>query len=334
MSKSRNTYRNGVSIVVCCHNSKARLPDTLEHLARQRLESLSAEVVLVDNNSSDNTAGVAIGLWAQYEEPYSLKVVSEPRPGLSSARKKGISEALFDTLIFCDDDNWLCPDYVQTAYNVISSNNEIGALGGWCEAVFEGEKPDWFDRYARYFAVSRQGKESGDITTKKGCLYGAGMVLKKEVWNELKERGFDAVLSDRKGKSLSSGGDTELTLAIRLLGYRLWFDERLYFKHFMTSGRLNLNYLSQLRNAMVYSNFICSAYIDELNDRPIMRSNIELPVKGFKDVLRRIKWLITGDYETKEQSRIFFKLVYLKFFKFREYVRTRKSIKRWLPQKS
>ena len=144
----------------------------------------------------------------------------------------------------------------------MNSNSEIGALGGWCEAVFEESKPKWFDTYARFFAVSKQGVQSGDITNKKGCLYGAGMVMRKSHWLELKQRGFKHVLTCRKGTSLSSGGDTEYSYVLRLLGYKLWFDERLYFMHFMTNGRLHLDYVSRLRKAMTYSNFVLWPYLD------------------------------------------------------------------------
>jgi len=259
----------GISIILCCYNSAERLPETLRHIASQKTrEELQWEVIIVNNNSQDNTVEVAKKEWSKYPATCSFKIIDQPIPGLSFAREKGIETARFDYLLFCDDDNWLCDTYVQTAYEIMEEHPEIGGLGGWCEAVFEAEKPVWFDLFAHNFAVSRQGEESGDITDKKGCLYGAGLVTRKRCWFELKEKGFTSFLSDRIGNSLSSGGDTEYSYALRLLGYKIWFDERLYFKHFMPAARMDFNYLKRLRKAMSESEFAMLTYLHELNNTP------------------------------------------------------------------
>lgn len=101
-----------VSIVICCHNSAKRLPDTLKHLLIQEVpDNLQWEVIVVDNVSTDNTAQVARSLWPD-DAPAPLQVVSEPEPGLSNARKRGFMEAKYELVSFVDDENWLAPDWV------------------------------------------------------------------------------------------------------------------------------------------------------------------------------------------------------------------------------
>ena len=58
----------------------------------------------------------------------------------------------------------------------------------------------------------------------------------------MKQLGFKSRLSDRTGRTLSSGGDVQSSYLIRLAGYRLWFDTRLEFAHFMPAGRLRWSY--------------------------------------------------------------------------------------------
>ncbi|MGF2076073.1 glycosyltransferase, partial [Enterococcus casseliflavus] len=54
----------GVSVVVCSHNGADRLPGTLAHLASQRVtRDLLWEVIVIDNASTDDTAGVARRHW-------------------------------------------------------------------------------------------------------------------------------------------------------------------------------------------------------------------------------------------------------------------------------
>jgi len=203
---------------------------------------------------------------------------------------------------------------VQNAFNIMKLHSDIGALGGWCEAAFEKEKPTWFDQQARYFAVSKQGEKSGDITTKKGCVYGAGMVLRKSHWLQLKALGFSHLLSDRVGKQLSSGGDTEYCYALRLLGYKIWYDDRLYFKHYMTTTRMELSYVKRIRKAMSYSNFVLWPYLDVLQDKQQTAKTFRKKAyKGFPIFLiKKVGALLLGSFEQKAVASR-----YLTHFKYR-----------------
>jgi GT2 family glycosyltransferase len=241
--------------------------------------------------------------------------------------------AKYDTLLWCDDDNWLSDIYVQTAFDIMNNNSTIGALGGWCEAAFETEKPQWFNIYGRYFAVSKQGKRSGDITRKKGCVYGAGMVLRKSHWLQLQSLGFKHLLKDRVGASLSSGGDTEYCYALRLLGYKMWYDERLYFKHFMSQGRLSLNYVSRMRKAMAYSNFMLWPYLDLLNEKPQTRLDfIKSALKGFPVLpIKKTGALLIGNYEQKEVAKRYLRNLRYKLFYYSKYKQNMFVLKSWKP---
>jgi len=322
----------GISIIVCCYNSAKRLPETLAHLAKQQVSvSVNWEVIIVNNNSSDNTVQIAKALWNDLGIPAPLTVVDEVQPGLSFARKKGISQAKYDILLWCDDDNWLCDTYMQTAFDIMEQDLQIGALGGWCEATFEAEKPIWFDNYAKYFAVSKQGRRSGDITLKKGCVYGAGMVLRKSHYFELKKVGFSYLLKGRVGTSLSSGEDTEYCYALRLLGNKMWFDERLCFKHFMTEERLSLDYVSRLRKAMNYSNFILWPYLDLLNKKNQTKQDfLKIAIKRIPLlVFKKVGALLTGDYEQKETAKRYFRNLGYRFFHYKTYKHNMDFLKSW-----
>lgn len=321
-----------ISVVVCCYNSSQRLQSTLDHLANQKIDPfIRWEVVLVDNNSKDNTTEVAKGQWQEHANTAQLKVFFEREPGLSSARKNGVQNSLGDIIVFCDDDNWLCPTYLQTVYEIMSNHAEIGALGGWCEASFEGEQPMWFSRYARFFAVSKQGNVSGDITNKKGCLYGAGMATTKRAWDELHAKGFRSLLSDRKGESLSSGGDTEYCYALRLLGYKMWYDERLHFQHYMPEGRMKLDYVKRIRKAMADSNNLVRAYLDILENtrRSPIRYLQEECAKFLKHGWGHLRRLIGGTEYEKMDARVFFYTLGKNMKSYGKYRSALKSIGSW-----
>lgn len=76
-------------------------------------------------------------------------------------------------------------------------------------------------------------------------MYGAGCVVRKSAYNKLSEARYKQMFSDRKGSSLSTGGDYELCYTIALLGYDIWYDKRLKFKHFIQKERLTWDYCAQ-----------------------------------------------------------------------------------------
>jgi glycosyltransferase involved in cell wall biosynthesis len=321
----------GVSVVISTFNGSQKLWETLKHLAAQKT-GVPWEIILVDNASTDNTQKIAEQIWDEVgNKEIPFRTFFQPIPGKSHAQDMGYGKATYEYILIVDDDNWLCDTYVQTAYEIMEEHPGIGGLGGWCEAVFEAEKPAWFDLFAHNFAVSRQGEESGDITGKKGCLYGAGMVIRKSHWLELKEKGFAHQLTCRKGNSLSSGGDTEYSYALRLQGYKIWFDERLYFKHFMPAARMDFNYLKRLRKAMSESEFALLAYLHELSNTPAAKTKYTIRLlKEIKRYLpKTLKWYFKGDLLQKEEARSRFRRWYWHVTGYKLYADMRSSIQEW-----
>lgn len=329
-----NSTNKGVSVVIATFNGKKRLGDTLAHLVDQE-HNVPFEIILVDNASTDGTKAFADEWWKAHGIPsIAYSSFDQPIPGKSYAQELGYAQAKYDCLLICDDDNWLCKTYVQNAFDIMDANPKIGALGGWCEAVFEKEKPVWFDQYSKYFAVSKQGTESGDITTKKGCLYGAGMMIRKSHWDELNALGFKPLLTCRKGNTLSSGGDTEYSYVLRLMGYKIWYDDRLYFKHWMPEGRMSLDYITRIRKAMSESNFLLWIYKDEWHNRTVTpRVFYRKAYYAIKnDFLKQALKRMTGSFEEKELAKEYFRNLYRLLTKHKEYAKNRATIKRWLPK--
>lgn len=236
----------GVSVVVCCHNSAERLPETLSCIAGQHLEDqVPWEVIVVDNASTDDTTRVAQDSWPK-NSTIPLRVFHEPQLGLSYARQRGLTEARYGIVSFVDDDNWVCPEWVKTAAEIMSQHPEIGACGGSNEAVCEVVPPFWFKNYQTIYGIGPQGQETGDVTTTRGLLYGAGLTIRRSAWSHLVSNGFRPQLVGRTGAMLLAGEDAELCLALRLAGWRLWYEPRLRLSHFLPVHRLKWDYLRRL----------------------------------------------------------------------------------------
>src|SRR5262245_35900641 len=99
-----------ISVVVCTYNRAALLREALRSLFAQKLEDLSYEIIVVDNNSSDDTPARVESL--KSESPVPLHYFRESRQGNAYARNAGVEQAAASIIAFLDDDctadeNWI-----------------------------------------------------------------------------------------------------------------------------------------------------------------------------------------------------------------------------------
>lgn len=229
----------GVSIVICVHNGARRLPETVRHIALQRVEPyIPWELVIIDNGCTDDSTTVARQEWQKHRVSTYMRVVKEIKLGLSYARARGFREARYEYIVLCDDDNWLDEAYVSRVYHLFSGKPNIGAAGGCGSLLYEVDPPT--KDLAYIFAAGPQAPSPGKVPENK--VYGAGCVIRHSAYEKILAGGFKSLLTDRRGAELTSGGDYELCLAIAIVGYDIWYDDQLRFTHFITKERLTWDY--------------------------------------------------------------------------------------------
>ena len=246
-----------ISVVICCYNSASRLTETLQHLQAQQVSpDLVWELIVIDNASTDDTAGVANEVWAA--NPVApLRVVPEPTPGLSHARAKGAAEARHDIIALVDDDNWTPPNWLNTVAAIFRGEPYVGVVGGPTVEVCEVEPPEWFHTFKGNYAVYALNSQGGVV---EQAVCGAGLCFRREAWEVLLAEGYSGILTDRKGKELSSGGDFETCAALHLAGWKIWYDPDLLIEHFIPAGRLDWDYLCRLNSGFGKQSIYLDAY--------------------------------------------------------------------------
>lgn len=236
------TLERGISVIICCYNSASRIQTTLRHLAIQDIGGkFECEIIVVNNASTDELEEVVDRVWNESGKPYPLKIVFEKTPGLAFARKCGVQKAKYSYGLFCDDDNWLAPDYLSRVFQTFESNDKIGVVGGGSTPVFDTTPPPWFYTNCGRYAVGIQGENSGDITHRV-YVWGAGMGFRTWLLKEIFESGLNPLVSDRKQDILTSGGDGEISVWFIFAGYRLWYEQALIFQHYIPQPRLTSSY--------------------------------------------------------------------------------------------
>jgi glycosyltransferase involved in cell wall biosynthesis len=127
------------SVVICTHNRAGMVRAAVEAALRE-VRPTHAEVIVVDNASTDGTPGVLADLVRDI--PDGLRVVAEPRLGLSVARNRGLAEARGGVVAYLDDDaiprsGWLAA--LLDPYR----DPHIVAVGGRVVLRFPGVPPPW-----------------------------------------------------------------------------------------------------------------------------------------------------------------------------------------------
>jgi len=249
-------YPEGISVIICTYNGSKRMEHTLEALKKQNIpKNLNWEIILIDNASTDDTYQKMLELSKTLFNSTNFRIFKEPKPGKAHALYKAYEEAHYELMLVCDDDNWLQPDYLRIVNEVFKNNPDIALLGGYGIAHFGNlSKPKHFDTWQHCFACGKYHKtgflKEGDIS-----IWGAGSVLRKSAWLNLKKNGFSFLNSITPGKAM--GEDVDIAKAVSLWGYKLYFDERLWFYHNFSDGRFSD------KNLMIYvkNNFRNSALL-------------------------------------------------------------------------
>ncbi|MGB1217150.1 MAG: glycosyltransferase, partial [Saprospiraceae bacterium] len=252
-----------------------------------------------------------------------VRYVYEKKPGLGYARIAGAKNATFNLILFCDDDNLLSNNYLNIAWSIARKHPKIGMFSGYGIPLFEENTiiPNWFEEAALlHYAIHKPTPNSSIITAKDNIfLYGAGLIIRKDIFQEIQDRKYELFLTGRKGDSIISGEDNELCALAMLLEYNLLFDERLTFKHKISKDKLSLDWIKG-KMSDVYSIFILSIYQDVLKNKKkgVLGYFYKIFQESFIHVLVGIKKHIKSEWTT--MNRIWYKhKINLLLFKLNNY---------------
>lgn len=124
-----------LSIIIPAFNEERLITQCLtsvsESLAANKRPDFTSEVIVVDNNSTDNTASLARQAGAQ--------VVFEPINQIGRARNAGAATAIGDWFLFVDADSLLNPGMIADILKMINSDKYVG-----CGSVMQMPNSPWY----------------------------------------------------------------------------------------------------------------------------------------------------------------------------------------------
>lgn len=234
------------TVAIPTYNSENRLGKILARLREQvEVENLNWQIIVVDNNSQDKTAKVALEYQDSWLHPGALKYCLETQQGVAFARNRAVQEANSDLVGLLDDDNLPALNWVAAAYAFGKKYPQAGAYASQIHGDFEIEPPPNFERIAPFLGITLRGSEAHLYEPEKLILPpGAGIVVRKQAWCQAVPH--LPILKGRLGKSLVGGEDLEALLHIHFAGWEIWYNPAMETYHQIPSWRLKKDYLVKL----------------------------------------------------------------------------------------
>lgn len=239
-----------VSVAICTYNGEQRIGKVLDRLRSQvSPHSLIWEVTVVDNNSTDETRRIVEQYQRNWNHPFALKYVFEPKQGATFARARAVQETTGAWVAFLDDDTLPAEDWVVQAYRFGEAHPQAGAFGGQIHGEFEVEPPADFKRIAVFLAIIERGTKPHRYEPEKRVLPpSAGLVVRRQAW--LDSVPENPVLIGRTSSLMLASEDIEMNAHLQNAGWEIWYNPEMHLYHQIPQWRLERAYLLSLMNGI------------------------------------------------------------------------------------
>jgi glycosyltransferase involved in cell wall biosynthesis len=233
--------RLDATVLVCTFNRARLLAEALDSLSGTDSGTLRWEVVVVDNNSTDDTREVVLSRTATY--PVRIRYLFEARQGKSHALNTGIASSDSTIVVFTDDDVRVSPSWLSAACAPILADRGVEYTGGPVVPIWEAPPPPWLDSHRSdlwgTLAILDYGREPFVFEDRQRVPLGANMAVRRSLIERI--GGFDPELG-RRGHSLLGQEQAEFFFRSRAYGARGLYVPEMALEHHVPATRLTWTY--------------------------------------------------------------------------------------------
>lgn len=166
-----------LSVVVCTRNRAEGLQRCLNAIRQADFAATNAELVLVNNASTDSTQSLLEAFAAS--ESFPVTVIQEPKPGLSNARNAGLAATTGEVVSFTDDDCYVEKDYCTAVIQAFRTHPDIDYFGGRILRFDPTDSLYACEHSETFFAI-----EAGSFIP-AGLIQGANMGFTRRLLNKV-----------------------------------------------------------------------------------------------------------------------------------------------------
>lgn len=232
-----------ITLVIPTYNRAAQLVAALESVVRQDLPCGEWECVVVDNNSPDDTLA-RFAQFAALHRNRNLRIVTEPRQGVSYARNRGLAEAQGVYIACIDDDERVNEGFLRAYVDFFDAHPDAVVAGGRIIAEYVTGRPAWMSNYVEMPIANPMdfGKEVRPFPA--GRVPGGGnMAFRRGTAESV--GGFDPALG-RVGRVLIGGEENDLFERLMRSGQTIWYVPSAVMWHIIPPEKLTESYFRRL----------------------------------------------------------------------------------------
>jgi glycosyltransferase involved in cell wall biosynthesis len=239
-----------ISVIISTYNRERYILKCLDALKEQTLNNSYYEIIIVNNNSTDNTH-LFCSNFIKENENINLTYVIEDNPGLSWARNRGIKEAKGNVLVFLDDDAFAPDHYLKEIFNYFNNiEKTASAFGGKILPKYESSKPKWMSSFLMpLMSIIDLGNSIKEFPSNKYPI-GANMGFKAKLFK--KYGGFNTSLG-RKAGSMMGGEEKDLFNRLRDGNEKIVYLPNAWVYHLVPDSRLKKSFIKKQALGIVNS---------------------------------------------------------------------------------
>jgi len=236
-----------LSIIICSYNRASYISDALTSLYHQSAGLNEFEIIIVDNNSTDNTKEVYTQ-WRQSNTNGQFIFINETKQGASFARNSGAAIAKGQWVCFMDDDAVATPNYVENILKHIQNKPDAVGFGGRIIPKYIPAEPKWMSYYVSSlvgnfnYAPIACAFENGKYPLE------SNMIVKKSVYDQI--GGFNVNLPGVVGTLRIGGEGKDLFYKILSLGHTIYYDPEICIHHVVEVKKLTSEYMYRVASGI------------------------------------------------------------------------------------
>jgi len=220
-----------LTVVVATFSRSTLLHKCLDSLLSQTAKNSTYEVLVIDNNSTDDTGKVVNKFAEKYK---NFKYFKERKQGLSHAKNRGWKEAGGEYVAYIDDDAISSKDWVEEIIDFTKKYPKIMVFGGPYFGYTNGKKPKWLPPEYGDFSL---GDRERPIKTPYESLSGSNTIFKRKI---LKKQGGFRVDLGMKGDKLLYGEETKLIFDLVEDGHEVYYSPNIKVKHLISKEKYSI----------------------------------------------------------------------------------------------
>ena len=241
---TRRGQAPAAAVVIPTFNRASLLGETLDSLAGVRARSVDAwEVVVVDNNSSDDTARIVRR--RQRSFPVPLHYEFERAQGRSNALNCGISATDAPVVAFIDDDVLVDERWLDEAVGpLLDPATGLDYTGGPVQPIWEAPRPSWLSPIRAdlwgAIAILDYGPEPFVFEERRRVPLGANMAVRRTLVGRI--GGFSPLLGRSSGAQILGQEVPEFLARARAAGGSGLYVPEMLVRHHVPARRLTKTY--------------------------------------------------------------------------------------------